>query len=248
MSYESLESGMPGVGDGMNRSNKARWGRRWDSGILLLALLSFGTAWGASSSDAGTPETGTRLPSVLTGARLRNAPVGEPPAREGWIVYAFSPLSPKSEANQKRVEELARSLPRGWVLLAVSLETEGVSAFVERLHVKVPVLTQVPKAALTAYRVTSTPRTYVLGKDWKLLEILDGPFEGKVAEKLAARFKTSQAGKRAGAAQSVPPGGTPPPPNLCRDGRQDLYSRGADADALGMKLRCGMEGVWVPAP
>src|SRR5688572_3434808 len=174
------------MGNGMNRSNKARWGLE----ILLLALFSFGIACRAVNSDTRRPETGKRLPSVLAEARMRNAPVGEPPAKDGWIVYAFSPLSPKSEANQKRVEELARSLPRGWTLLAVSTETEGVSAFVERLRVTVPVLTQVPAAALKAYKVASTPRTYVLDKDWKLLEVLDGPFEGKVAEKLAARFKT----------------------------------------------------------
>ena len=221
----------------MNRSNKARWGR----GILLLAFLSLVGGNRPGNTDTRNPKIGARLPSVLNQARMRNAPVGEPPAKDGWIVYAFSPLSPKSEANQKRVEELARSLPRGWALLALSTETEGVSAFVERLHVKVPVLTQVPKATLTAYRVTSTPRTYVLDKDWKLLEVLDGPFEDKVAKKLAARFKA-----RSSSAGPQEPAGGPDSPNLCRDHQQYPYSPGSKADALGVKLRCGTEGVWVP--
>lgn len=233
------------MGDGMNRSNKTRWGWRWDRrwgwDILLLALLFLVAGSRAGDSDTRNPKMGARLPSVLTQARMRNAPVDEPPAQEGWIVYAFSPLSPKSEANQKRVEELARSLPRGWVLLALSTETEGVSAFVERLHVKLPVLTQLPAATLSAYRIKATPRTYVLDKDWKLLEVLDGPFEGKVAEKLAARFKT-----RPYTPMERAPNG-PSSPNLCRDHEQYPYSRGSKADALGVKLRCGPEGVWMPA-
>lgn len=238
MSYESLESRMPQLGEGMNGSNKALRGR----GLLLLALLSFGTACRDGISDTRSPEIGTRLPSVLAEARLRNAPVDEPPAESGWIVYAFSPLSPKSEASHKRVEELARSLPGGWVLLALSTETEGVSAFVERLRVTVPVLTQVPAATLKAYKITGTPRTYVLDKDWKLLEILDGPFEGKVAKKLAARFKPSNPRP-----QASRPAGGPNSPGLCRDQQQHPYSRGSKAEALGVKLRCGPEGVWGPA-
>jgi hypothetical protein len=223
----------------MNRSNNARWGL----GIFLLALLFLVSSWRPGNGDTGKPAIGTRLPSVLAGARMRNAPVDEPPAKEGWIVHAFSPLSPKSEANQKRVEDLARSLPRGWVLLTVSMETEGVSAFVERLHVTVPVLTQLPKATLNAYKIGSTPRTYVFDKDWKLLEVLEGPFEGKVAEKLAARFKT----RPSAAPRGDQPAGGPRSPNLCRDRQQNPYSRGSKADALGVKLRCGLEGVWGPA-
>src|SRR5689334_22214143 len=183
MSYESLESGMPGSRDGMNRSSGTPWG--W--GILLLALLSFGLACRTGNSETRRPEIGKRLPSVLAEARMRNAPVGEPPAKEGWVVYAFSPLAAASDTNQKHVEELARSLPAGWTLLAVATEAQGVPAFCERLRVRVPVLTQVPAATLKAYKATAAPRTYVLDKDWKLLEVLDGPFEGKVAEKLTAR-------------------------------------------------------------
>jgi hypothetical protein len=231
----------------MNKSQSVGRSRRTS---LLLALLFFLPLVAGSRpglGDTRAPKIGTRLPSVLTQAFLRNAPVAEPPAKEGWIVYSFSPLSAKSEANHKRVEELARSLPRGWVLLALSTETEGVSAFVERLHVTVPVLTRLPKTTLNAYKVAGTPRTYVLDKDWKLLEVLDGPFEGKVAKKLESRFKTSQAGKPSDTPPGGPPGGKPLPRNLCRDNQQAPYSRGAEVNALGVKLQCGMEGVWVPA-
>lgn len=224
----------------MNRSSTARWGL----GIFLMALLFLVSAWRPGNGDTSKPAIGTRLPSVLTQARMRNAPVGEPPATGGWIVYAFSPLSPKSDANQKHVEELARSLPHDWVLLSIATEADGARAFCERLHVTVPVLTQIPAATLKAYKVNSTPRTYVLDQDWKLLEVLDGPFQGKVAEKLAARFKTTKTGA---GPQGAPSSGGPSSPNLCRDRQQYPYSRGSKADALGMKLRCGTEGVWGPA-
>jgi hypothetical protein len=232
------------MGGRMNRSNKARW----VLGVLLLTLLSLGTACREGLSDTRGPEIGTRLPSVLAEARMRNAPVGEPPAEGGWIVYVFSPLSPKSEANQKHVEELARSLPSDWVLLAVATEAEGARAFCERLHVTVPVLTQMPAATLKAYKISAAPgstlRTYLLDKDWRLLEVLEGPYRGKVAEKLAARFKTRPSSE---APPMERPAGGPSSPNLCRDRQQSPYSRGSKADALGVKLRCGPEGVWGPA-
>ncbi|HEV2855842.1 MAG TPA: hypothetical protein VHC97_23845 [Thermoanaerobaculia bacterium] len=193
------------------------------------------------------PEIGTRMPSVLAGARMRNAPVDEPPPQGGWIVYAFSPLSPESERNQGRVEQLARSLPRDWALLAVATEAQGVPAFCERLRVTVPVLTQVPAADLAAYRITSAPRTYVLDRNWELMEVLDGPFDGEVAEKLAARFPAGPGSVKATNVAEGPPGGKPLPRSLCRDRRQGLYSRGSKADAFGVRLQCGAEGLWVPA-
>jgi hypothetical protein len=226
-------------------SHRKRTGR----GILLLLVLALGCdrlTVDVVRKDAGL-EIGTRLPSVLAGARMRNAPVGEPAPQGGWIVYAFSPLSPESERNQGRVEELARTLPRDWALLAMATDAQGVPAFCERLHVTVPVLTQVPAADLAAYRITGTPRTYVLDRDWKLLEVLDGPFEGEVAETLAARFPAGPGSGKAPDLAAGPPGGKPLPRGLCRDRHQGLYSRGSRADALGVQLQCGAEGLWVPA-
>jgi len=223
---------------GSHRARRSRTGL----GILLAFLLVLVS--GRSSGDASSrkPRAGARLPSVLREARLRNAPVDEPPPSSGWIVYVFSPLDSGSGSQQARVEALTRSLPRGWALLSVATEAQGVPAFLERTRATVPVLTQVPAATLAAYRVTATPRTYVLDRDWKLLDVLDGPWEGKVAKELAARFGTFG---------GVPPAGTAAdsslPRNLCRDRQQLPYSRGARADALGVKLQCGMEGIWMPA-
>ena len=213
--------------------------------VSILFLTSVLALAGRGADSRGiSPGKGTQLPNLLTVAHMRNAPVGAPPAKDGWVLYVFSPLSPKSEKNQARVEELARNLPGTWVLLAVSAEPQGVPAFVERHHVTVPLLTQVPAKILSPYQAVSTPRTYILDKDWKLIEVLDGPFEGRVAKKLAERFPP--AGKQAPAPAPAPPGGKPLPSSLCRDRQQYPYSRGADAEVLGMKMRCGEGGFWVP--
>jgi len=203
--------------------------------------LGLGLPWAGSAS--GIPEIGSPLPSLLAEARMRNAPVDVAPPQGGWVVYAFSPAAPVSEKNNPSVEKLAKSLPPDWVLLSVATEPHGVQDFVDRLHVTVPVLTQVAEKALESYRITSTPRTYVLDKDWKLLEILDGPYQGEVAKKLAARFKVALPVTAAVTAGAAPPKGTP---NLCLDRQQLGYSRGAKADVLGLKLQCGPGGVWVP--
>jgi hypothetical protein len=214
--------------------------------ISLTLLLALGLVLADRGAVVGgiRPDPGARLPNLLALAHLRNAPVGKPAPKEGWLVYVFSPRSPKSEKNQARVEELARSLPDSWVLFAVATEPQELPAFLERLHVTVPVLTQIPAKALSPYRIVSTPRTYVLDKDWTLIEVLDGPLEGRVARKLAERFPS--ASSPAPARDLAPPGGKPLPSSLCRDHQQYPYSRGASAEALGVKLRCGEGGVWVP--
>ncbi len=211
---------------------------------LWGAGLGLSLSWACGA--AGNPGIGSPLPSLLAEARMRNAPVEVAPPQGGWVVYAFSPASPASEKNSSSVEKLAKSLPPDWVLLAVATEAHGVQDFVDRLHVTVPVLTQVAEKALESYRVTSTPRTYLLDKDWKLLEVLDGPYQGEVARKLAARFKVALP---AAAAKGVGPGATPPhaAQKLCLDRQQLGYSPGAKADALGLKIQCGPGGVWVPA-
>lgn len=175
---------------------------------------------------------------------MRNAPVGVAAPSGGWVVYVFSPGAAASERNQARVEALARALPADWVLLSVATDAKGVPAYMERLPVTVPVLTQVPEKVFSAYPAGGAPRTYILDKDWKLLEALDGPFEGKVAKRLTDRFKVTWKPSPAPAAGAVEArtGG------LCRDVEQHEYSRGAKADALGLELRCGMGGVWAAAP
>jgi hypothetical protein len=212
--------------------------------LILLFILVLSLVHRGAGGRGISPGKGTKLPNLLAMAHMRNAPVGAPPAQDGWILYAFSPLSPKSEKNQARVEKLARSLPDSWVLLAVAAESQGVPAFVERHHVTVPVLTQIPAKVLSPYKIVSTPRTYILDKDWKLIEVLEGPFEGRIAKKLAERFPP--AGKQAPAPAPAPPGGKPLPSSLCRDRQQGLYSRGADAEVLGLKMHCGEGGFWVP--
>jgi len=208
---------------------------RWVS----ISLPLFGFAAGAGGSG---PAVGAQLPNLVKRAQLRNAPVHEPVPTEGWVVYAFAPSSPASEKNNRNVEALAQALPRGWTLLTLAMEPTGAGAFVERLHVTVPVLTTVPASTLAAYPIGKAPRTFILDKDWKLLEVLDGPFEGKVAAKLASRFKVKlpPAHQLSGPAAE----GRKWPSGLCLDRQQRPFSRGAVAEGLGLKFECVGGGLW----
>ena len=83
----------------------------------------------------------------------------------------------------------------------------------------------------------------------KVSRVLDGPYQGEVAKKLATRFKVALPAVAAVVAGSDAGRAAPPPkgaPNLCLDHQQLGYSRGAKADVLGLKLQCGPGGVWVP--
>jgi hypothetical protein len=212
--------------------------------VLLLAtsvLLAAGVQAGPRN-----PKVGTRLPSVLQEARMRNAPVGVAAPKGGWVVYVFAPGSAVADRNQAKVEALAGSLPADWILLSVATSAKEVPAFLEGQAVTIPVLTQVPEKVLAAYGgAGGGPRVYILDKDWKLLELLEGPLEGKVAKRLADRFKvTWKPGAERRAVASAAGEGEKRPPSMCRDAKQQEYSPGAKADALGLVLRCGMGGMW----
>lgn len=161
------------------------------------------------------------------------------------MIYVFAPGTAVPERNQEKVEALARALPADWVLLSVATDAKAVPAFMERLRVTVPVLTQVPEKVLAAYGRRGAIRTYILDRDWKLLESLEGPFEGKVAKRLADRFQVTwkPSPERAAAAPVAGVGEERPRP-MCRDAGQQEYSRGAKANALGLEIRCGLGGLW----
>ncbi|HEX6899441.1 MAG TPA: hypothetical protein VF789_07005 [Thermoanaerobaculia bacterium] len=179
---------------------------------------------------------------------MRNAPVGVAAPRGGWVVYVFAPGSAVAERNQGKVESLSRALPADWVLLSVATDAKAVPAFLERVAVTVPVLTQVPAEVLTAYGAAGGGlRVYILDKDWKLLEALEGPIEGKVAKRLADRFKVTWKPSSEPAAPAPAAGAGDKRPSMCRDAEQHEYSPGAKADALGLEIRCGMGGMWAPA-
>lgn len=217
--------------------------------VERISLSCLGLFWvlgvlgACRESDAKGPEIGSRLPSLVSEARLRNAPVGAPAPGNGWLVYFFSPGSSASKDNSARVEALARSLPAGWAFLAVATEEEGLAAFLDRLRVTVPVATQIPRESLAAYQVTAVPRTYVLDRDWKLVEVLDGAYDGEAVDRLQALLKVpvpSPAQETAAPSPQFPPG-------VCLDGDQAPYSRGAKADVFGQVFQCGAGGLWIPA-
>jgi hypothetical protein len=149
------------------------------------------------------------------------------------------------EENSSRVETLARALPPGWLLLGVAVEDEGLADFLDRLHVTIPVAAQVDQAALAAYHVDATPRTYILDQNWRLLEVLDGPFETEATKSLEERFHTHLA--LDGASATPREGPDLRGKGLCFDHQQHPYSPGAKAAALGLPIRCGAGGAWLPA-
>lgn len=211
--------------------------------VGALGLL----AGACQTSDSPGLEIGTQLPSLLREARLQNAPVDAEPPRKGWVIYFFSPRSSAAEENSARVEALADSLSPDWVLLAVPVEEEALSAFLDRLQVTVPILTQIPRTALGPFQVTADPRTYILDMEWKLVAVLDGVYRDEIAEQLVRHLNVSKA-NLAGAKASA---GTSPSnhqsrPGDCLDSNQDPYSPDAKAEVLGQLFRCASGGLWIP--
>jgi hypothetical protein len=216
---------------------------------LLVVFCGFVFLPGCRSGEVGSGlAPGTRLPDLLAVSELLNVPVEAPAPAKGWLLYAFSPASPASEANSDQVEGLAAVLPRGWSLLSVSVDDPGLEPFLERLGVTVPVLRRVPAGDLARYEPAPLPRTYVLDREWRLLEIVDGPYEREALAKLSRRLGSPLALPRVAsterASAAVPP--APAGASLCRDRQRLPYSPGATVEVFGRQFRCGVGGGWLP--
>lgn len=232
------------------RMGRSAWAAFWCLWVALAACQA------KRDEDNRGLGPGTQLPNLLKSGALLNAPVDVGAPRAGWVIYAFSPDSPLCESNHHQVEALADSLPPEWVLLSVAETGDGLPAFFERLSVTVPVLTRVPEIDLSKYQIDETPRTYILDEAWKVIEILEGPYQGEVAERLATRFQVQLAPSSAATheallpdqARSKNPEAHPrvEAQRLCQDSQQRPYSVGAKADSLGLRLECKSGGTWIP--
>jgi len=214
--------------------------------MCLAALCGLLMPAGQCLGAGGGLQAGSQLPNLLLEAKIRNLPVQAEAPRSGWIVYIFSPASAASQKNAASAEQLASSLPSDWAFLSVADEDAGVPGFLEKFHLTSPVLFQISKPTLALYAASKTPRTYVLDKDWKLLEVLDGPFQGAVAKKLSTRLKidVTQAGAKSSPSAPAATGRQSglSASNLCLDRQQRTYSSGARANALGFKFVCAVTG------
>jgi hypothetical protein len=224
--------------------------------VLLLLLLVWCTVElflacrpRQLGSSATEPAVGSQLPSLLGKGKLRNAPIGVPAPTAGWVIYAFSPTCAGCAGNTHDVELLARSLPQDWQLLSVSTADADLVEYLHETNMKVPVIGYLPAANLAEYRAANVPRTYVLDSDWKLLEVLDGPFTGRTAKRLSERFGTAfephEGDGRVAPTTGAQQDGPKPPASACLDHRQSPYSAGATAEAMGLSLRCGAGGWWL---
>ena len=182
-----------------------------------------------------------QLPDLPQEGRMRNAPVGVSAPRKGWILYADSPNSSLAARDRRDIATLARALPPDWAFLVIAKVED------EPLDVSVPVLTRLPENDLAKYRLPQSPRTYVLDRDWKLLEVLDGPYEGEVAKRLERRLDRQLRPSADGIARIDRRQNQPDRfRNLCLDMQQRPYSPGAKVEALGLTLECGPGGLWAP--
>jgi hypothetical protein len=204
-------------------------------GLALLLALLLPTA---------TPlKPGSQLPNLLVGSSLRNAPV-DAPAPRGWVVYVARPDCRACEKTLGEAAGLASSLSPEWAfLVAVPGKPEEVEPFLAGHRLTLPVVTQIQAPTLAAYRISREPAVYVLDRDWRLVEVKTGPLDHRRALALASRLKVDL---KALAASPKP--ATTRPGSLCLDQRQAPYSRGAKADALGLRFRCGPGGIWTYIP
>lgn len=220
-------------------------------GALCLGLVAVGAIGLGGESGAAEMKLrpGLELPNLLRQGRFRNAPANQRPPGSGWVVYLFSPRSAVSAKNSDQALAVARSLPQDWAFLAVATETDGLLPFMERQRFRVPLISEVPAGELSAYGPSTRPRTFILGPDWRLIEEMDGLYNGEVARRLAHRLgpavKLALGGGAAVDGPKPPPG---LPAGLCLDSLQRPSSPGAGIVAFGVRFECEKDGTWVSLP
>lgn len=229
-----------------------RWRPDWILVVLLglsgAANVYLASALSRSRAQPGELKVGSKMPDLLVGpVRFRNAPVDSAIPSAGWVVYFFSPRCEWCRKNSASLETLNRSLPAGWRLIAVSLDENGLDKFIDDFRVTVPVVSRVRPESVETYRVLGTPRTYLLNRDWALLEVLGGAYTGAVAERLRERFNVSLDLSNAptdSPAALAPASAAAGSSRLCLDEKQNTYSTGARAEILGEAYRCATGGEW----
>jgi len=136
---------------------------------------------GSTSSGTGAElSVGSHLSEInardLRGSDLKlsfNSKVQKPK-----VLYIFSPSCVWCQRNAENVNSLVAQTQDRYDFIALSLSTEGVAKFVSDHQSKFPVYQNLSAETIGAYRVASTPETFVISTDGTVLATWQGAYTG----------------------------------------------------------------------
>ncbi len=97
-------------------------------------------------------------------------------AERTTILYVFSPSCVWCARNADAINALNTKLSGKYRIVGLSLDSEGLAAYVRAHHLRFPVLTNIPDPVISAYRLWSTPETLVIGPDGTVIRTWVGAY------------------------------------------------------------------------
>jgi hypothetical protein len=155
-----------------------------DAALLIALVASTGlnvvqmrTVSRLRAADALT--AGVRMTSLpvadLEGRRTELPLTGDLPT----VLYVFSPQCGWCDANHAGIEALARQVGGRYRFVGISLSDRDLDAYLHTRPLSMPVYHSPTAAAVTMYRLESTPQTIVLSPDGRVERVWRGAYAGR---------------------------------------------------------------------
>ncbi|MCC7186754.1 MAG: redoxin domain-containing protein [Acidobacteria bacterium] len=112
------------------------------------------------------------------------------------MVYVFSPQCAWCEKNLDNLKALVAHADGAFDVLAVSLQSEGVAAYLAERDLSVTTLVEPSDDTRAAYRLGATPTTFVVGPQRTVEKVWIGAFDGAAATEIEAFFGVRLPGLR----------------------------------------------------
>jgi peroxiredoxin len=180
-----------------------RKAERWKvCGVVCLILLSLSIAVNvtqgkrllelAREADSSRPASKLTTASDFSANDLNGVKVlfsfGTKAPRPR-VLYIFSPECSWCERNSDAVNSLASQIRDNYEMVGVSVLSVGLKKFVRDRRVNFPVYEGISTAAIEAYRLQTTPETFVISPDGRILADWKGAYIGLTKVRVERFFR-----------------------------------------------------------
>lgn len=104
------------------------------------------------------------------------------------VLYVFTPLCKWCTRNMDNIKELVARKSGEFRFIGISLSKEGLTEYVAKNGLTVPVYTDLSDQTRKAYKMVGTPQTIVVSRDGKVIQNWMGAYTGEQQRQLEEYF------------------------------------------------------------
>jgi peroxiredoxin len=161
---------------------------RWSRAVLCVSLMTnialgmkvvrLNTASGLTAEESRLQLGAELMPLVARDIDGRPVTVTYADAGKPTILYVLPPSCVWCEKNEPNIRFLSDHLSDRYRIIAVSLSSKGLSAFVRKKNYSFPVYTDLDAAVVQSYKLGGTPTTIVISTANVVMKKWIGEFSG----------------------------------------------------------------------